>query len=60
MTTNEQISHELRANLNRVITVLWPYAQSFGSFHSRAGLETAIRLAQFYLARAGRFADKLK
>jgi hypothetical protein len=25
MTTNEQISHELRANLNRVITILRPY-----------------------------------
>jgi hypothetical protein len=37
-----------------------PYAQSSGPFHSRAGLETAISLAQFYLARAGRAADKLK
>jgi hypothetical protein len=60
MTTNEQISHELRANLNRVITVLRRYAQSSGPFHSRADLETAISLAQFYLARAGRVADKLK
>jgi hypothetical protein len=45
MTTNEQISHELRANLNRVITVLRPYAQSSGPFHSRADLETAISLS---------------
>jgi hypothetical protein len=51
--------HEIRANLNRVITVLQPYAQSSGPFHSRADLETAISLAQFYLARAGRV-DKLK
>jgi hypothetical protein len=60
MTTNEQISHELCANLNRAITILRPYAQSSGPFHNRADLETAISLAQFYLARAGRVADKPK
>jgi hypothetical protein len=60
MTTNEQVSHELRANLSRVITILRPYTQSSGPFHNRADLETAISLAQFYLVRAGRVADKLK
>jgi hypothetical protein len=60
MTTHEQIAHELRVNLNRLITILRPYAQSSGPFHSCADLETAISLAQFYLARAGRVADKLK
>jgi hypothetical protein len=60
MTTNDQISHEIRANLNRVIAILRPYAQSSGLFHNRADLETAISLAQFYLSRAARVADKLK
>jgi hypothetical protein len=59
MTTQEQVSHTLREQLNRVITILRPYAQSSGAFHSRADLETAISLAQFYLSRAARTADRL-
>ena len=60
MATNEQISHELRQHLNQVIEILQPYAMSSEPIKNRKTLETAIGLAQFYLARAGRVAEKLK
>jgi hypothetical protein len=44
MTTNEQISHELRANLYRVITTPRPYAQSSGPFHPANQLFVRVRL----------------
>jgi hypothetical protein len=53
MTTNEQISHELRANLNRVITILRPYAQSSGPFYNLADLETARALRSFIWREPG-------
>jgi hypothetical protein len=60
MTTNEQISAEIRQHLNQVIDILQPYAMSSRSIKNRKTLETAIGLAQFYLSRAARIADKLK
>jgi hypothetical protein len=60
MTDHTAVETELREQLQRVVEIVRPYANSHGHFHNALDVRTAVELAGIALERARKLAERLR